>query len=441
MKVKLQNHLFIFRKSVPIILANASVPLLGLVETATIGRTGSVHELGAIALGTLVFNFVYWGFGFLRMGTTGFTAQALGAKDDLEISFVFIRAWLVGFVIGLFLILFQYFVVEAALWMMNGSEQVESLVGQYFLIRIWGAPATLSTFVILGSLIGLGRTTQLLWVQLVLNGVNILLNILFVLVFGWGIKGAAFGTVIAEWITCVIGVVIAYKAVRIVSLSTFTKHWSSVLAKEKILLMLNVNANIMLRTFALLAGFAWFANQGAKFGDVTLASNHILLQFVSLSAFFLDGYAYVLEMLVGKSLGALDWNAFRRDVRNANQLAAVTAFLLALLIATMGNLAIENLTHELEVRVMAKEYLPYASFYVLVSFYAFQLDGIFIGATRTREMRNASVFSFFLFLTLGIMFVPLFGNQGLWIAFIVYVLVRGMSLRWYMPQVKRSFFN
>lgn len=440
MQRAIHGHLIILRKAFPIILANAAVPLLGLADTAAIGQTGGAQELGAIALGALLFSFIYWGFGFLRMGTTGFTAQAYGARDYVEVQDIGLRSCLLAVGIGLVLIAVQQVIAMGAFYFLDTSDAVKQLVGQYFHIRIWGAPATLSSFALLGVLIGLGETRKLLVLQLFLNGLNILLNVFFVIVLEWGVRGIAAGTVIAEWTSLLLGVwMVRHTLGRLVTPHTGQRSWSGLFDKEKFTQMMRTNGNIMVRTLALLFGFAWFANRGAGFGDETLAANHVLMQFVSLSAFFLDGYAYVVEMMVGKALGARNERAFRIELKQANQLAGVTACLLATLVFGLGSLAISGLTKDESVRSLAQEYLPYACVYILVSFYAFQLDGVFIGSTRSREMRNASVFSLLLFLVFSFFLTAQVGNACLWMAFIGYVIVRGLSLAYYLPRVSALF--
>lgn len=432
----MKNTWTIARLAFPIILANASAPLLGLADTAALGHTADAAALGGIALGALIFSFVYWGFGFLRMSTTGFTAQAVGAKDPVEVRSVLLRALALGIGIGIMLIILKQLIGWAALSLMSASEDVKALVSDYFYIRIWGAPATLATYALLGTLIGLSETKKLLMIQLFLNGINICLNLLFVLKMGWGIKGIALGTIIAEWMTFGLALWIVVRSMKLlVGPDEFFWPWQQLFVKQKFKAMLKTNSDIMIRTLALLSGFAWFANQGAKFGDVTLAANHILLQFVSLSAFFLDGYAYVVEMLTGKAIGAKDRNAFTRNLRDSSRLAAVTAVALSLLVFVFGHEAISFLTIDESVRDVATQYLPYAAFYILISFVAFQLDGVFIGATWSKEMRNASLLSVLLFIGLGLALVTWKGNQGLWLAFSVYVLVRGISLLAYMPKL------
>lgn len=432
----MKNIWTIARLAFPIILANAAAPLLGLADTAAIGQTGDASALGAIALGALIFSFVYWGFGFLRMSTTGFTAQAVGAKDLVEVRSILLRALLLGIGIGIVLIGLQQVIGWVALWLMSASEEVKELVSDYFFVRIWGAPATLATYALLGTLIGLSQTSKLLMVQLFLNGLNIGLNLLFVLGLGWGVKGIALGTIIAEWMTFGLASWIVFRSLKLMDQPVeFFWPWQQVFVKAKLVAMLKTNSDIMIRTLALLSGFAWFADQGAKFGDVTLAANHILLQFVSLSAFFLDGYAYVVEMLTGQAIGAKDKKGLIRDIRDSTQLAGTTALLLGLLVITMGSKAVAFLTVDKSVIAIATQHLSYAALYISISFVAFQLDGVFIGATRSKEMRNASIVSVLLFIGIGLLLVPWGNNQGLWLAFIAYVLIRGISLLAYLPRL------
>ena len=436
----METHQSIAKKAFPIILANASAPLLGLADTAAIGHAGGAQEIGAIALGALVFSFVYWGFGFLRMGTTGFTAQAFGAGKMGEVRDTGLRALLLGLGIGIMLMLLQQVILLSSLYLLNTSESIKALVGDYFFTRIWGAPATLGTYAILGVLVGLGETRKLLMLQLFLNGLNILLNLFFVIVLDFGVKGIALGTVLAEWSSFFMGLWMVRKTLNHLLADVSDKfNWKVLLEKQKFIEMMLVNGNIMIRTLALLFGFAWFTNRGAGFGDGILAANHILLQFVSLSAFFLDGYAYVVEMMAGKAIGARDERKFSTELKLANQLAGGTALILALLFFFAGELAINGLTTDTMVRSYAYSVLPLACLYILISFYAFQLDGVFIGATQSKEMRNASLFSVLIFIISAEVLSKSYGNTGLWIAFIIYVFVRGMSLRYYMPRVRALF--
>ena len=433
------SYRYLLQKAWPIILANASVPLLGLVDTAVIGNVGNVEDLGAIAFGALIFSFVYWSFGFLRMGTTGFAAQASGAGDEQEVRAVLGRALLIAVCLGVALIMIQWPIELAAFSLLDGSAQVETVAKEYFNIRIWGAPATLATFALMGLLIGLGKSRTLLVVQLFLNGLNILLDIWFAGILGWGASGIALGTVIAEWTT----VVFAGSSV----LNTLNERkglsdefWSKakIMDWSALLKTASSNIDIMLRTLILVFSFAFFVNQSAKFGDTLLASNHILLQLIAFSAFFLDGYAFVVEALVGNAIGAKRRDIFDLAVRRSTILALITAILLALVIMMLGDMAVMLLTDISAVRLTANPLLPLAALYVLFSFAAFQLDGIFIGASFTRQMRDAAVLSIAVYLIAWWALTDQFGVQGLWGAMIIYIVARAMALLLFYPLLRRS---
>lgn len=429
----------ILSKAWPIILANAAVPTLGLVDTAVIGNVGTTAQLGAIALGAIIFSFIYWSFGFLRMATTGFTAQALGAGDEPEVRATLGRALLIALMVGSCLILLQWPLGELAFLLLDSSADVEDAARGYFFVRIWGAPATLATFALTGCLIGLGQTRTLLALQLFLNGLNILLDIYFAGVLGLGARGIALGTVIAEWSSCFLGLALVGGNLR-------RRHqdaarfwpWRQIADPHKIRRTLAANSDILIRTLSLVFGFAWFVNQSARFGDVPLAANHILLQIVSFSAFFLDGYAFVAEALVGRALGAGVREQLRRAVVLSSQLAGATALILAVGILLLGQHAIALLTDLPDVRQAATSYLPWCALYVLLAVAAFQLDGVFIGTTRTREMRNASLLSIALFLLGSWPLTALFANHGLWWAFIGYVVARALTLLPYYGRLEAS---
>lgn len=413
----------------PIILANSTVPLLGLVDTAVIGHHGRTVELGAIALGALIFNFVYWSFGFLRMGTTGFAAQADGAGDEAEVRATLGRALLLATGIGLALILLQGPISRAALKLLGASTEVEGITQAYVLIRIWGAPASLALFTLMGMLIGLGHSRKLLQVQLLLNSLNMALDVYFAGILGWGAPGIALGTLVAEWIALTYAGYVTYRLLhcRRQESEAFWS-WARVVNGEKLRRTLSANADIMIRTLLLLLGFAWFTDQGARLGDAVLAGNHILLQFILFSAFFLDGFAFVTESWAGRATGARQRDLFDHAVRNSTVLAAIAAITLSVTIMLLGPYAIAGLTNLAEVRETAGRFLPYAALYVLLSFAAFQLDGIFIGATRTRAMRNAALLAVLSFLVASWPLVGWVGNHGLWAAFIVFVVARAVAL-------------
>ena len=429
----------ILAMAAPIILANCSTPMLGLADTAIIGNFASTQHLGAIALGALILSFVYWGFGFLRMSTTGFVAQAMGKSDPTTAALVLLRALLLALLIGLGLIALQKPVIQLSLWLLGASAEVEKLANDYFVVRIWGAPATLATYALMGYLIGSGQNRTLLVIQLVLNGLNIGFDFFFAGYLGWGAAGIATGTLLAEWITVMgSGLFILRQITTSIGNQNEKLYWKRILDLSQILITLQENSNLLIRTLFLLLGFALFTNQGARFGDSILAANHLLLQLISFSAFFLDGYAHVSEFYIGRAMGSRNWPQFKILVQRTTYLAAFTALILAATIAAFRLPIVEMLTDIPQVRAHTLEYMPYALAYIVVSFAAFQLDGIYIGATYSSALRNASLIATISFILASLPLVALWHNQGLWCAFIFFVIFRAVTLGYYSPQLKKQ---
>lgn len=438
------THRAIAHRAWPIIVANATVPLLGLVDTAVIGHTGSAVDLGAIALGSLVFNFLYFGMGFLRMSTTGFAAQAAGANDEAQVLRVLLRALTMAALIGVSLVLLKQPLTRVSLQLLHGSPEVERIAAEYVRIRLWAAPATLCTHVARGALIGLGYSRQLLVLETGVNVVNLALNLVLVGGLRWGARGVATGTALAEWS----GVVLAWYLVQLRLRERHAGHslWqvlsgvsiAQLAAAAQLRNLFSANADILIRTACLLFGFAFFTDRSARFGDSVLAGNHVLLQFLSFSAFFLDGYANVAESLVGAAIGAGRRAQFDLVVRRSSELAALSAGVLALLWLGGGSFMIALLTDLAAVQDAARAQLPMAAVYTAASFMAFQLDGVFIGATRTRAMRNASIASAGVFVLAAWLLAAAHGNRGLWLAFILFVLARALALSVYYPALRRS---
>lgn len=421
----------------PIVLSNATVPLLGLADTAVIGNLGQASLLGAIAVGAMIFSFLYWGFGFLRMGTTGLIAQAQGADNEAEVQATLIRALLFAGGMGLVLVILQIPIASAAMTLIGGSVEVESHARQYFAIRIWGSPATLATYALLGFFIGLQDSRTALVLQLVLNGLNIFLDILFVIVFDMGVAGVALGTLIAEVTAACLGIYLAISKLkrRQSSLPLFPLNWERIKDPDAIKRTITVNLDIMIRTLCLIFALAWFTNQGAKSGDVLLAANAILMQLVSFAAFFLDGFAFSAESLVGEAAGARNRKRLKDAVKYSTELAFGTAAVMSLIFLVIGTFGIDALTTSEEVRAAARLYLPWAIATPVISVWCFQLDGIFIGATRTADMRNAMAVSLAIYLAAFYAFGEAFGNHGLWAALMVFYVARTVTLYWQYPKL------
>ncbi|HJL20091.1 MAG TPA: MATE family efflux transporter, partial [Sandaracinaceae bacterium LLY-WYZ-13_1] len=428
------THRAILGIAVPIMISNVSTPLLGVVDTAVVGQIPDPAYIGAVAVGALIFSFVFWGFGFLRMGTTGLTAQALGAGDAAELRAALGRAVGIGLVAGAALVALQWPIRELAFVLLEGSTQVERLARGYFDIRIWAAPATLVNYALLGWFIGLGRARTALVLQLVLNVTNIALDALFVLGFGWDVRGVALGTLCAEVLAAGVGLALAAGALR-----DHGGRWERdrLLDAARLKRTVAVNRDIMIRSLALVSVFVFFMARGAAHGDVVLAANAVLMQLVNVSAFFLDGIAFSAEALVGRAMGAGRRDRLVRAARLTTVWAIGIAALVCAVYAAGGAAFVDRLTVDPEARAAARAYLPWAVLAPLAGVGCFQLDGIFIGATRTADMRNAMLASLAVFF-LGWWALTPFGNHGLWGSLYVHYGARTVSLLVLLPGLVRA---
>ncbi len=415
----------------PIILSNVTVPLLGAVDTAVMGHLNSPVYLGAVAIGSLVFNYLYWGFGFLRMGTTGLTAQALGADNADEVRATLGRAVITAVGLGLLLLAVQ----SPVIWLMynafEASTAVEDFSATYIAIRIWSAPAALVNYALLGWFIGLGRMRLVLLVQVAMNGLNIILNLVFVLGLGLTVDGVALATVISEIFGMVLSIALAVGVVRAIG-----GHWdlSRVRAVAAFRRLAAINGNLFLRTLFLISAFGWFTAHGARFGDVTLAANAVLLTFLTIASYALDGFAHAAETLVGQSVGRRNESDYRSAIFASTKLAGLVGVLFTLVFVIGGSLLIAALTGLADVQVEAGRYLLWAAAVPIVGVWAYQLDGIYLGATSTRAMRDTMVVSFIVYLGLSLWAMSMWGNHGLWAAFLFFFAIRGIALAALWPR-------
>ena len=425
----------VWRLAGPIILANISTPLLGAVDTAVMGHLPDAAYIGGVAIGAVIFDFLFWGFGFLQMSTSGFTSQAQGAGDQVEVRATLIRAMALAVAIGLLLILLQGPIVTLAFAVLDTSPQVEGLARSYYAIRIWSAPLALANYVVLGWLLGQQRAGLILVLQLVLNGTNIGLDLLFVVGFGWGIEGVALATLIAH----VGGLALAFVFVRkalVVRDPSIT--WSRLADRGRLTALLHVNANIMIRTLCLIFALAYFTARGAEMGDLILAANAVLLQFQFVSAYAMDGFAHAVEVLAGNAVGRRSRADFRRAVQVSTLWALGFAILSALIFWLTGEQIIALFSNIAEVRATAIAYLPWMIVSPLISVWSFQLDGIFVGTTRSAEMRNAMIASLAVYLVACWLLIPALGNHGLWLSLMVFMAARMITLGLYFPRLERA---
>jgi len=415
----------VLRLAIPMIITNISTPLLGLVDTAVLGHLDTEQFLAAVALGGLIFSFIFWGFGFLRMGTTGLTAQAFGEDNKEEIYAVLIRAIGIAVIISCLILLTHQMISQFSFWLLQSSHLVEQLALQYFEIRIWSTPATLCSYVLLGWFLGRQNVRVPLLIVLITNVTNICLDLLFVYHFDMQVEGVALASVIAEYIGFIIGLVIV---VRTITKDRLFWNWQLFARFDKFKALLLVNSHIFVRTWCLIFAFAFFTAQGAKMGDVVLAANAVLLNFQTFMAYALDGFAHAAEALVGKAVGAKSKVMARQAVLTAGIWSFVIAVVFAICYLTFGEQIIDLLTGLDNVRAKAYIYLPWLIVMPLASFVCYLFDGVFIGAMLTREMRNTMLFSILAVFLPVWYFTQHLGNQGLWLAMTVFMLARSLSM-------------
>jgi multidrug resistance protein, MATE family len=429
----------ILRMAWPVALAGVSTPLLGLVDSAIIGQTRTAAALGAIGVGSLFLSCIYWMFGFLRMSTTGFVAQAEGAGNGIEMRATCFRALLLGSGLGAIIVLLQFPLVSLILPVMGAQDELFELSRTYINIRVWAAPATLVTYALSGILIGLGKTRALLVVQLLLNGLNIGLDLLLGALLDLGVTGIAYGTLIAEWVAAITGIWIVLKILR-------DRHqddapflpWSLIKQADAIRATMAANGNIMIRSFCMLAGIAWFTRLGAQMSETVLAANHVLLGISAFCAYFLDGIAFPTEALTGAAKGRKDLRSFDHSVHHTTVISAVLGVILAAVFWVGGEFFVTLITDIPEVISAAAAMLPFAVMYNIIAFAAFQLDGIFIGTTYTREMRNSAILSVAIFAILSIVLTPRWDSSGMWFAMVIWITMRTITLLYYYPKIRRN---
>lgn len=416
-------------------LSNVSVPLVGIVDTAVVGHLPNATFIGAVALGAVVFSFLYWGFGFLRMGTTGLVAQDMGARDFDELRATLTRSLILALTLGLAILALRNPAGELAFWALDGSAIVEGFAKQYYRVRVFAAPATLVNYVILGFAIGVQNTRAALALMLLLNITNVLLDLLFVIGFGWGVEGVAAASVISEYIAALFGLLLMRHM-----LSRLGGRWQPyrLIDRHRLKTLLGVNLNIFVRTLCLLFAFFHFTSTGAKLGDIILAANAVLMHLYTFMAYSLDGFAHAVEALAGSAYGARNRRAFVSAVRASTACAFLVSIVYCAVYAGLGSSIVALITGIAEVRTTAGEYLPWLVIAPVVSVWSFQLDGIFVGTTRAVAMRNAMLLSLAVFLAAVWLLLPLWGNHGLWAALIVLMGTRGITLGIWLPRIVRD---
>lgn len=428
------THRRVLNIALPIVLSNVTIPILGAVDTGVVGQMGEAAPIGAVGIGAIILSALYWVFGFLRMGTTGLAAQALGQGDRAEVAALLTRVLMIGFVAGMLVILLQGPLIWASFQLAPASTEVETLAAGYMAIRIWSAPAAIAILGITGWLIAQERTRAVLVLQFWMNGINVVLNLLFVLGFGWGVNGVAFATFLAEWSGLAMGLYLCRAAFRVPD----WRNWARVFERAKLVRMARVNSDLLIRSLLLEAIFLSFLFLAADFGDVTLAANQVLLQFLYITAYALDGFAFAAEALVGQAAGGRARLMLRRTVVVVSKLALGTALVLGMGFWLFGAQLVDVMAKNTEVQSAARAYLAWMALAPVLAVASFLLDGIFTGATRTADMRNMMILSAIVYAISALSLVPSYGNHGLWAALLISFVARGVTLGARYPALERA---
>ncbi len=420
----------VLRLAWPVVLAQAATAMTGVVDTAVMGRFGTKEDLAAVAIASVSFSFIYWAFGFLRMSTTGLVAQASGQGDDSEVRAAGQRALLTGLLVGCVLLALFPLIKTIALAAFQGAQETEARAAGYFAARIWGAPAVLMGYALTGWMLGTGRTGLLLAFQIVMNGVNAGLDIWFVAGLDLGPTGIGAGTAIAEWVALAFGAALVWRHMA--------RRGARLLDPDRLKALFAANGDILVRTLALLFAFAWFTNSGAGVGTAALAGNQVLLQFIAVSAFVLDAFAYIAEKEAGEAWGARDPDRLKRAMRLTTECALLSGVIFSVLYALVGDDIIRAFIADPEAQAAALAYLPWCAAIPLLGVAAWQLDGLFLGATRGRALRWAGLASTSGYIALDLLMAGPFGNAGVWTAFAVFYLFRAAALAAFLPALFRD---
>ena len=428
---------YILKLSIPIFFANLAVPMVGIIDTALMGNLGNLSYLSATSVAANLFSMIFWSFGFLRMGTVGMVSQANGRNDYSEILNIIIRNLLFVALISTIIILLQNFILNLSLKIFDLSENTKDLYEQYFRIRVYSAPGELTLYIITGLFVGLQKTKTSSIAVGFFSLLNILISIVLVTIFDLNIKGVAYGTFFSALITSSIFLFYTF-----FYLSKFTKikiDFGQVLNLNKIKDIFDINLDIFIRTILVTFSFLWFTYLGTQIGEDYVAANAILINLVFLSAFILDAYAFSTEGIVGYSLGKKDLNLFKNIVKNSFILSSLSGLIISIIYFFSYEYVINLISDLEEIRKLSSSYVIWLIILPLISSFCYQFDGIFIGASQTKELRNAMVFSVLSYLIISIVLTKLLFNDGIWISLCIFMVLRGLSLFYYINKIYLRF--
>ena len=428
---------YILKLSIPIFFANLAIPMVGIIDTALMGNLGSLSYLSATSVAANLFSMIFWSFGFLRMGTVGMVSQANGRNNYTEILNIVVRNLLFVLAISITIILLQNLILSLSLKIFDLSEATRNLYEQYFKIRVYSAPGELTLYIITGLFVGLQKTKTSSLAVGFFSILNILLSIVLVTKFDLNIKGVAYGTLFSALITSIIFLIYMFWY-----LSKYTKitiNFAQIFNLKKIKNIFNINLNIFIRTILLTFSFLWFTYLGTQIGENYVAANAILINLVFLSAFILDAYAFSTEGIVGYSLGKKDLNLFKNIVKNSFILSSISGLIISIIFFFTNNLVINLMSDINEIRELSSSYAVWLIILPVISSFCYQFDGIFIGASQTKELRNAIIFSVFSYLLISILLIKFLFNTGIWISLCIFMILRAVSLFYYLDKIYLRF--
>ena len=428
---------YILKLSIPIFFANLAIPMVGIIDTTLMGNLGSLSYLSATSVAANLFSMIFWSFGFLRMGTVGMVSQANGKNDHSEILNIIIRNLLFVLTISIILILIQNFILNLSLKIFDLSEATKDLYSQYFRIRVYSAPGELTLYIITGLFVGLQKTKTSSFAVGFFSILNILISVVLVTKFDLNIKGVAYGTFFSALITSIIFLIYTFWY-----LSKYAKieiKFIQILKIKKINNIFNINLNIFIRTILLTFSFLWFTYLGTQIGEDYVAANAILINLVFLSAFILDAYAFSTEGIVGYSLGKKDLTLFKNIVKNSFILSSISGLIISIIFFFTNNFVINFMSDIDEIRKLSSSYVIWLIILPVISSFCYQFDGIFIGASQTKELRNAMIFSVLVYLLISILLIKFLFNTGIWISLCIFMILRAISLFWYLNRIYLRF--
>lgn len=432
------NHRAYLTLAIPLTISTMTTPLLGAVDTAIVGQLSDPAYIGGVALGTLIFNTLYWVFGFLRVSTSAFAAQASGAGDSAQGVLALSRPFLLAIMVGMFFVLLQRPIEYVALMLFSAESDVSKFAVEYFRIRIWGAPFTLMNYVILGWLMGMAKIKESLFLQVLMNVLNMFLAILFVHVFSFDVKGVATATLIAEMTAFIIGSLIVLKK------SPFKWTFPSVqqlFDAQSIKKMLNVNKDLFIRTICLLVVINMFTAKGVSFGTEFLAANAVLFQIHYIMAYLFDGFANASSIMVGKAVGSNDKELYKKTLTLSKQWSVITAFGIACIYGVFQEQIVRLFTNLPNVIELATEYGTWLIIYPFVACFGLVIYGVFTGATEIAAVRNSMFYAMIVYIIVQLAITPIWHNHGLWFAFIIYTIGRSGFLVMYIPKLNKKLFK